>query len=64
MLKMVRGAQEKKKVTDNERRKMFVLLLLDILLALVLLLSLSANFWLDWSSFLQTLEDKILGYFQ
>jgi hypothetical protein len=47
MLKMVRGAHEKKKMTDNERRRMFVLLLLDILLDLVLLCSLSFNFWLD-----------------
>ena len=52
---MVRGAQEKKKMTDSEQRRMFVFRLRDIVLDMVWLCSVIFNVRVESSSFFQTL---------
>ena len=53
---MVRGAQERKKMTDSEQRRMFVFRLLDILLDMVWLCSVFFSLRVESSSFFQTLK--------
>ena len=52
---MVRGAQEKKKMTDSEQRRMFVFRLREILLDMVWLCSVLFNVRVETPSFFQTL---------
>ena len=58
ILKMVRGAQERKKLTDSEQRRMFVFCLLDILLDMVWLCTVFFSLRVESSSFFQTLKTR------